>query len=140
MTDDLMKRLPWIGLLALLAACTGGPDPAVVPLTGNAAPSRAAIAPGSPPGPGAVPTVPPPSAAMRDQAALAAACRADADRIVTFRDRGQLMREDERDARIGTDASIYARRSETDRLGRIYERDRLASNCVQENTRTAPQR
>jgi hypothetical protein len=77
---------------------------------------------------------------MRDQAALAAACRADADRIVTFRDRGQRMREDERDARIGTDASIYARRSETDRLGRIYERDRLASNCVQENTRTAPQR
>ncbi len=136
MTDDLMTRLLSLGLLALVAACASGPDPAVVPLTVNAAPSRAAIAPG----PGAVPTVPPPGAALRDQAALAAACRTDADRIVTFRDRGQLMREDERDARIGTDASIYARRSETDRLGRIYERDRIAADCVQENSRTAPQR
>lgn len=135
MTEDLMKRLLLPGLLASLAACSGGPDPAVAPLTGNAVPSRAAIAPG----PGAVPTVPPPPQALRDQAALAAACRSDADRIVTFRDRGQLMREDERDARIGTDASIYARRAETDRLGRIYERDRIAADCVQENTRTAPQ-
>ena len=49
-----------------------------------------------------------------------------------YRDRGQLMREDERDARIGTEQSIYARRVETDRLGRVFERDRLASECVQQ--------
>ena len=77
---------------------------------------------------------------MRDQAALAAACRADADRVIMTRDRGQLMRDDDRDARVGTDASIYARRTETDRLGRIYERDRIAEDCVQQNTRTPPQR
>jgi hypothetical protein len=77
---------------------------------------------------------------MRDQAALAAACRADADRVIMTRDRGQMMREDERDARIGTDASIFARRTETDRLGRLFERDRIAAECLQQNTRTPPQR
>ena len=50
------------------------------------------------------------------------------------------MREDERDSRVGSQASIFAQRAETDRLGRIFERDRLADQCVQENTRAAPQR
>ena len=63
---------------------------------------------------------------MRDQAAVAAACRRDADRIIVTRDRGQLMREDERDSRIGSQASIYSQRAETDRLGRLFDRDRLA--------------
>ncbi|MFC7688607.1 hypothetical protein ACFQY5_02145 [Paeniroseomonas aquatica] len=109
-----------------------------------AAQRRDAVATGGDAGipalPGQVFTAPAPSQAVRDQAALAAGCRADADRIVTTRDRGQLMREDERDARVGTDASIYARRGETDRLGRIYERDRIAEDCVQQNTQTPPRR
>ena len=29
-------------------------------------------------------------------------------------------------------SSIYARRIETDRLGRVFERDRLAAECVQQ--------
>jgi hypothetical protein len=139
-----MNRAPLLGLLAVgvitagLGACRG-PDPAVVPPSVGFAAPRAG-APAAPRSPGQVYSAPAPGQAVRDQAALAAACRSDADRIIITRDRGQLMREDERDARIGTDSSIYARRAESDRLGRIYERDRIAEDCVQQNTRTAPQR
>ena len=84
---------------------------------------------------------PPPSQAVRDRVALAESCRRDADRVVLYRDRGQLMREDERDARIGTDSSIYARRIETDRLGRVFERDRVAAECLDQGTaRPSPRR
>ena len=139
-----MNRAPLPGLLAAgiliagLAACRG-PDPAVAPPSAGFVAPRPA-APAAPRAPGQVYTAPPASQAVRDQAALAAACRADADRVIMTRDRGQLMRDDDRDARVGTDASIYARRTETDRLGRIYERDRIAEDCVQQNTRTTPQR
>jgi hypothetical protein len=50
------------------------------------------------------------------------------------------MREDERDARLGTDASIYARRIETDRLGRVFERDRLAAECLERDARPPARR
>lgn len=124
--------------LAGLAACApGGRDPAISPVA--VAPSRPAAS-AMPAAPGRGVAAPAPGPAMRDQAAVAAACRRDADRIITTRDRGQLMREDERDSRIGSQASIFSQRAETDRLGRIYERDRLADQCVQENTRTPPQR
>jgi hypothetical protein len=140
--------LPLLGAaLAGLLACTG-PDPAVSPVSpgmarpGGAGPMAAAPGRPAPATPGQVFTAPaaPPGQGVREGAALAAACRQDADRIIQFRDRGQLMREDERDARVGTDSSIYARRTETDRLGRLFERDRLAADCVQQNTRAAPQR
>ncbi|MDO9708321.1 hypothetical protein [Paracraurococcus lichenis] len=132
-------RGPFAGLaLMTLAACApGGRDPAIssVPIAPGPAP-RAAL----PTAPGQVYAAPAPAAGLRDQAAVASACRREADRIITFRDRGQLMREDERDSRLGSQASIFSQRAETDRLGRIYERDRLADQCVQENTRAAPQR
>jgi hypothetical protein len=141
MTRPTPRPLPPVCLAVVallgLGAC-GGPDPAVVPASPTfAEPRPGAAAPAAPARPYAAPA---PSQAVRDQAALAAACRRDADRIITTRDRGQLMREDERDSRIGSQASIYAQRAETDRLGRIFERDRIAADCVQENTRTAPQR
>jgi hypothetical protein len=120
-----------------LGACAGR-DPAVAPASPTFAGPRPAAA--APVAPGRPFSAPAPGQGVRDQAALAAACRQDADRIITTRDRGQLMREDERDSRIGSQASIYAQRTETDRLGRIFERDRIAADCVQENTRTAPQR
>jgi hypothetical protein len=101
------------------------------------APPIAAAPPSGRPAPrvaGAGPAIdaPQPPQVARDRAAVAEACRRDADRVVLYRDRGQLMREDERDARVGTDSSIYARRVETDRLGRVFERDRLAAECVQQ--------
>jgi hypothetical protein len=145
MTRPTLRPLPSLCLAVVallgLGAC-GGRDPAVVPAAPTFNEPRLGAAP---PAASAAPTrsfnassIPP--QAMRDQAALAAACRQDADRIITTRDRGQLMREDERDSRIGSQASIFAQRTETDRLGRIFERDRIAADCVQENTRTTPQR
>ena len=113
--------------LSLVACAPGGRDPAISPIS-LAPPAAAGQAAGTA------------GQATRDQAAVAAACRRDADRIIVTRDRGQLMREDERDSRIGSQASIYSQRAETDRLGRLFERDRLADQCVQENTRAAPQR
>ena len=119
-----------------LAACSEGRDPAISAVA--VPPPRGAAAPAVPTGPGQIYRAPAPGQAVRDQAAVAAACRGDADRIIVTRDRGQLMREDEAASRVGSQASIYSQRAETDRLGRIFERDRIASDCVQENTRGAP--
>ena len=96
------------------ARCQGGyspgcPGPASPPAPAAGATRRSprsrgpvgdrAAAPGAvPTAPGQVYTAPAPGQAVRDQAAVAAACRRDADRIIVTRDRGQLMREDERDA------------------------------------------
>lgn len=89
----------------------------------------------------ASPALPPsPGARANSGAPGAAACRQEAERVIRFRDRGQIMREDERDARIGSESSIYARRGETDRLGRIFERDRLAADCVAQSGPVTPPR
>ena len=122
-------------LLIILAGSTGcagsdAPPPssaaAIPPVAGRPAPRPGAA--------GQSFASPPPSQATRDRAAVAEACRRDADRIVLYRDRGQLMREDDRDARVGTDASPFARRFETDRLGRVFERDRIAAECMQQDS------
>lgn len=120
---------------AIGCAQTGEPYPSSslppAPIAGRSAPAT---------NPGSTYASPAPSQAVRDRAALAEACRRDADRVVLYRDRGQLMREDERDARIGTDSSIYARRVETDRLGRVFERDRIAAECLDQGTNSPPRR
>ena len=126
--------------LGLTACAGGGRDPAISPIGLGPAPAGAAAPAAVPTTPGHAYVAPAPGQAVRDQAAVAAACRRDADRIIVTRDRGQLMREDERDSRIGSQASIYSQRAETDRLGRLFERDRLADQCVQENSRAAPRR
>ena len=137
-----MTRRPLLFLFgAVLAGCAGSATP---PPRFSAAPPSPSTAgrPASRAGVGTNFAAPPPAQGARDRAAVAEACRRDADRVVLYRDRGQLMREDERDARIGTDSSIYARRIETDRLGRVFERDRIAAECVdQQGTgSTAPRR
>jgi hypothetical protein len=125
-----MTRLTPLLLGLILAACgTGAPVPR----------NQAGPAPSVPAGAPTSYSAPAPTPAVRERAALAAGCRGEADRIILNQDRGQLMREDERDARVGTDASIYSRRVETDRLGRIFERDRIAEDCVQRTT-TLPAR
>jgi hypothetical protein len=137
---------PLLLLLTGVAAAAGLPGCAE---RGAALPQGAAvpIAPvaGRPPAPragaaGPAIDAPQPPQAARDRAAVTEACRRDADRVVLYRDRGQLMREDERDARIGTDSSIYARRIETDRLGRVFERDRLAAECLERDAPRPPVR
>ncbi|WP_149535678.1 hypothetical protein [Siccirubricoccus phaeus] len=110
--------LPCLLATGLLAGCASGPDPAVSPV--------------------ATPRTP--QGSQAEQTAIATACRQEADRIVATRDRGQLMREDERDSRVGSQSSIFSQRAETDRLGRIFERDRIANDCIAQNARSAPQR
>ncbi len=124
---------------AVLAGSPGcaGRDPAP-PF--SAAPAAGRPAPRGGAGPAFAIDAPQAPRPARDRAAVAEACRRDADRIVLYRDRGQLMREDERDARVGTEQSIYARRVEIDRLGRIFERDRIAAECLRQQGAGAPPR
>ena len=128
-----------LALLGLAACADTGRDPAISSVS-IAPPVRSGPPAPVPSAPGQVYAAPAPGQAVRDQAAIAAACRRDAERIIVTRDRGQLMREDERDSRMGSQASPFSQRAETDRLGRLYERDRLMEQCIRENTKAAPQR
>ncbi|UFN50345.1 hypothetical protein LPC08_06895 [Roseomonas sp. OT10] len=67
------------------------------------------------------------------QNALTAACRREAERVVLFRDRGQTMRNDDMDARMGVSGNLSSR-AESDRLGATFERDRIAAECVRSNS------
>jgi hypothetical protein len=68
-----------------------------------------------------------------------AACRAEAERVLRFRDRGQIMREDDADARVGLSTATPTVRAETDRLGARFERDRLIQECMRGAGAAAPQ-
>lgn len=73
------------------------------------------------------------------EASIRAACRAEADRVMANRERGQIMRADEREARIGSlDGSGLRRPS--DSLGERFERDRMIEDCVARNRATPPGR
>lgn len=83
---------------------------------------------------------PPQGGAVRDQAAVAEACQRDIDRVISTRDRGQLMREDEAGNRQGSDAMAYSPssfRMQMDQMGRAYERDRLVRQCIERNNTAA---
>lgn len=76
----------------------------------------------------------------RDQAAVIEACRRDMDRVISTRDRGQIMREDEAANRQGADTMAYSPfslRMQTDQMGRAFERDRLVRECIQRNDRSS---
>jgi hypothetical protein len=90
-------------LPALLAACAG-------PATDGRLDPRAPVAAG----PGGV-----------EQA-----CRSRALAVLARQDRGQLLREDERDSRIGVDAGLAGLRSNIDQLGRQYRFDQMVRDCV----------
>lgn len=68
-------------------------------------------------------------AEQQQQAAALAACRREAERVINYRDRGQLMRSDDQDARVGV-STYLSFRPQADRLAATYERDQLASRCV----------
>jgi len=55
-------------------------------------------------------------------------CRAAADRVIERRDRGDLLREDERSARLGAGGGQPAP-SNSEELRRSWDRDRLAAEC-----------
>lgn len=66
---------------------------------------------------------------------VVAACREEVTRVLARQDRSQLMREDERDARLGAEATPFTHRATQDRLGRGFQYDRLVNDCIRENTR-----
>jgi hypothetical protein len=58
------------------------------------------------------------------------ACRAEATRVVQFRERGQTMRTDETESGRGTVTVAPFSRTENDRAGQQLERDRIIQECV----------
>ncbi|MDB5415981.1 MAG: hypothetical protein JWR10_4316, partial [Rubritepida sp.] len=64
-------------------------------------------------------------------------CRDKIARQLQRQDRGQLMREDERDSRLGSESGSYGGNIQTDRLGRQFRFDREVQNCVRANTQPA---
>ncbi len=75
---------------------------------------------------------------LQQNVSVRAACREAADRTIARQDRGQLMREDERDSRLGTESSVLSSRAVTDQMGRQFRRDRMAADCERQNQYAAP--
>ncbi|HEV7456130.1 MAG TPA: hypothetical protein VGN96_05085 [Roseococcus sp.] len=83
---------------------------------------------------------PPPPGARSSNPQVVAACRAQAASIITRQDRGQLIREDERNSRLGSETTgSLAFRAPIDRLSREYRFEQMVDECVRANARdTAP--
>jgi hypothetical protein len=71
------------------------------------------------------------------EASIRAGCRTEADRMMASRERGQIMRTDERDARLGSLDGGGLRRP-SDSLGERFERDRMVEECVARSRTTRP--
>jgi hypothetical protein len=74
----------------------------------------------------------PRSADQQQQDATNAACRQEAERVMRFRDRGQLMRQDEPESRLGSGAFSGATTGSMspDRLSSRFQQDRMIDECV----------
>ncbi|MBC9177389.1 hypothetical protein [Pseudoroseomonas ludipueritiae] len=81
---------------------------------------------------GACAAAAPRSAEQRQQDQAAAICRQDVERTMRFRDRGQLMRTDEAESRLGAGSFTGARDGSmgTERLSAQFERDQMIDSCV----------
>ena len=154
LTPRLSYRFPLLALagFALLAGCAeDAPPPNVLRQPPPGAPSAAA-APGAPvraqlPGQAATAAAGRPigetplgEGRLSDPRALDVACREYADQVIAQHDRSELMREDERDSRLGSFSGASTFRAPTDRMGRRFERDNIARDCVARNARGTPER
>ncbi|MDB5370632.1 MAG: hypothetical protein JWP20_2190 [Roseomonas sp.] len=85
---------------------------------------------------GACTAAAPRSPEQRQQDSVAAACRQDVERTMRYRDRGQLMRTDEADSRLGTAgfSGTTTGSMSTERLSAQFEQDRLTGDCVRRGT------
>ena len=85
------------------------------------------------------PLVPParPGDAVRTNPQVAQACREETARRIQRQDRGQLMREDERDSRLGSETVSSSQAMQTDRLGRQFQFDREMQDCIRANTQAS---
>ncbi|MBY0337665.1 MAG: hypothetical protein K2X11_13685 [Acetobacteraceae bacterium] len=63
-------------------------------------------------------------------AGIAQACREQAQTVLARQDRGQLMREDERDSRLGASTGADGLRSSIDRMGRQHRFDQMVRDCI----------
>lgn len=108
MPRPMPLRLLLVAPLAGLAAC------------GNPLPSLPSISPITAPAP----------VALGDRDARYEACRAQATRVVQYRERGQLMRSDETESGRGTLGVAPMMRVENDRGAAQIDRDRLVAECL----------
>lgn len=74
-------------------------------------------------------SAPPPVPAGQRDAAYDA-CRAEATRVVQYRERGQLMRTDETESSRGVSGTTPFSRLEADRGASQIDRDRLIADCL----------
>lgn len=70
--------------------------------------------------------------------AVVAACREAMAQQISRQDRGQLIREDERQARLGSDTmGTIGFRAPIDRMGREFQYERMVEQCVRQNTQAS---
>jgi hypothetical protein len=70
--------------------------------------------------------------------AVVAACREAMAQQISRQDRGQLIREDERQARLGSDTmGTIGFRAPLDRMGREFQYERMVEQCVRQNTQAS---
>jgi hypothetical protein len=67
-----------------------------------------------------------------EQDARLAACRAEATRVVQFRERGQTMRTDETESGRGTITVAPYSRAEADRASAQLTRDQMIRDCLRQ--------
>ncbi len=72
-------------------------------------------------------------AERRDDDVTEARCRDASDRMLTREDRGQLLREDERNARLGSETGGMGIRSQIDAMGRQARLEQMVRDCVRQN-------
>ncbi len=69
---------------------------------------------------------------------VVAACRSEAAAVITRQDRGQLMREDERNSRLGSDTTgPLGFRAPIDRMSREFRFEQLVEECVRRNAQAS---
>lgn len=78
-----------------------------------------------------------PGDSARTNPRVAQACREETAQRIQRQDRGQLMREDERDSRLGSETVSSSQAMQTDRLGRRFQFDREVQDCIRANTRAS---
>ena len=66
---------------------------------------------------------------------VARACREQAARELQRQDRGQLLREDESNSRLGSGFGALPATSQSDALGRQFLFERRINECIRANTR-----
>ncbi|MDQ1079306.1 hypothetical protein [Pseudoroseomonas cervicalis] len=71
----------------------------------------------------------PRTAEDRQNDAARAACRADAERQMRYRERGQTMRVDEAESRLGS-AAFMGNPMERSQLGARFEMDQMIQDCL----------